>query len=135
MQQGGLATQLAQSIQGGSPMNIATPGSPTAMPGLQAPSPTPMPDRSPATNFTPNQMQQPVPQGMPQPQQAQQPMITLPVQDASPEQPGTQIPVSESELLIKALDSRLKSLSKIHMIHAQSQAGIQPEHTIQTASA
>lgn len=122
--QGGLQTQLAQSMQGGSPMNIATPGSPTAMPGLQAPAPTPMPDRSPMSMMHKPALQQAVQQSQ-MPQQAD---MTIPgLQDQNPQQPGVQVPTSEAELIIKALDSRMKSISKIHEAVANNLYPAPPE--------
>lgn len=124
--QGGLATQLAQSMQSGqSPMNISTPGGPMQQQGLQAPSPTPMPDKSPMTMINPPQGMQ-VPTNPQSPAQATGQDVTLPIQDANPQQAGVQIPASESELILKALDHRLKTLSKIHSMAATS-AFPQPE--------
>ena len=63
-------------------------------------------------------MQQQPPQGMPQ--QGQEQMVTLPTEDRDQQSPGVQVPTSEAELIIKALDGRMKSLSKIHGMAAQA---------------
>lgn len=119
-----LMSQLSNSMaQGGSPMNVQTPGSPQFDPSLQMPSPTPMPDQSISSQFSPSQMQQQPPQGMgQQPQQ----MATLPIQDGDQQTPGVQVPASEAELIIKALGKRMQSLSKIHEMAAGT-AFPQPE--------
>lgn len=107
----GLQAQLAQGMASGSPMNIATPGSPTFQQGLTAPS-IPMPDKSPATNFTPHQMSPAMQAPMPQQGQPQQ-MMTLPIEDANAQAPGVQVPESEASLILKSLDHRLENISKV----------------------
>ncbi len=77
-----------------------------------------MPDQSIASQFTPSQMQQQPPQGMPQADGQQ--MTTLPIQDGDQQAPGVQVPTSEASLIIEALDGRMKSLSKIHTMAAQA---------------
>lgn len=114
-----LMSQLSQSMQQGqSPMSVALPGSPTAMQGMSA-TPSPMPDKSPMSQIHPPQGMQ-VPVNPQAPAQATGQDVTLPVQDTDPNQPGVQIPASESELILKALDHRLKTLSKIHSMAATS---------------
>lgn len=107
-----LQTQLAQGMMGNSPMNIQSPSAPTYQPGLTTPLPPPMPDKSPASNFTPTQMQQQPPQGMPQD------MVTLPIQDGDQQTPGVQVPETEAELILKALTHRQKSISKVQEMAA-----------------
>lgn len=107
-----LQTQLSQSMLSGSPMNTMTPSAPYYDPSLQSPQPVPTPDKSPATNFTPTQMQ---PQNQaPLPQE----MTTLPIQDGDQGQPGVQVPKSEAELIINALTHRQKSISKVQEMAA-----------------
>lgn len=110
--------------QGNSPLNQVQQGSPNFDPSLQTPPNAPMPQKSPVSMMRlsnaanqrgvdlsqhPQMMgaQAPAPAAQPQ-----QPQMTLPVQDQNPEQSGTQVPLSEAELILKAMDSRLKHLSK-----------------------
>lgn len=120
-----LQNALAQGMQSGSPMNAQTPSAPGFDPGTQPPAQPPMPNQSPMSQIRPMPGQ--VAGGQPQ---GQGQMMTLPVNDSDPNTPGVQIPASESELLIKALNDRLKSLSKIHTMAAQA-AYPQPQQEAQ----
>ncbi len=109
-----LQAQMATGmLQGGSPLNVATQGSPTYDPSLQPTSPIPSPNQSIAGQFSPSQMQQSAQQ---QPQQGVQDpnLVTIPTQDSDPQTPGTQVPFNEVEGIIGALNDRLKAISSIH---------------------
>ncbi len=123
VQTGGLATQLANSMQmGNSPLNVQTPGSPNYNPSLVTQQPTPMPQGSPASDFTPTQMQQ----GQPMQPQTQEPQLTLPVEDSNPQAQGTQVSVSEAEKIIAALEGRLKNIGSVEKMTAQAALPQQP---------
>ncbi len=126
-----LGNQYAASVQGGgSPLNIMTPGSAGFQPQLQTPQAPNMPSKSPMSQINPpspmlDQNGQPVGHPLinpppPLPPHPVQNQVTLPIQDSDPNQPGIQIPATESELILKALDHRLKALSKIHLSAAQA---------------
>lgn len=116
-----LMSQLTQSMaQGGSPMNVQTPGSPMYQPSLTPQTPSPMPDKSPTTAMHLGALHRYFEKNnIPKPSQLQSGniapagQVTLPpVQDVNPNQSGTQIPTSEAELIIKALSKRLEHHSK-----------------------
>lgn len=116
-----LMSQLTNSMAtGGSPLNIQSPGSPMAQPGLSPPQPSPMPNktfhleaalkRRGMTMPASIQGGAPPPPPMPQdPSQAQ----GQPPQVAQPAPAEPTAPLSEVELIIKALSHHLDHKGKM----------------------
>lgn len=107
-----LIGQAARSmnIPGNPAMNQVSATAPTAQPGMMPPAPTPMPDKSPASEIKKTPLHGAFERrGMPVPGQLQSPPST-PLAD--PSQQGANMPVSEAELILKALSSRLGMIGK-----------------------
>lgn len=111
--------QLSQQMAQGVPtLDQNTAGSPNFDPSLQPPMPGAMPQGSPMTAMDSALHRAHQRRGMPIPAQmsqasGQQGDVTLPIEDNNPQQPGVQVSPTEAELILKAMDSRLKHHSKI----------------------
>lgn len=112
----GLLGQLNQSMQQGVPALGQVSGtSPNFDASLQPQPPTAMPQKSPATMMHLHgaaQRRGIDPASVQQLQPDASGNVTLPVQDSNTQQPGVQVPVSEAELILKALSSRLGMIGK-----------------------
>ena len=118
----GLLGQLNQSMSQGTPaLGQVTGQSPNFQPQLQPPAPSPMPDKSPASMIPKTALHRAFERrGKQIPPQLQNlgvgsnmPPSAAPQATGSTQPPqGVNVPVSEAELIIKALTSRLKTVGE-----------------------
>jgi hypothetical protein len=112
--------QLNQSMQAGTPaIDQVSGSSPNFDPNLQPMGPSPMPEKSVGTMMHLHgalKRRGIDPASLPQLSQNASGMVTMPNAaegDHNPAQPGVQVPVTEAELIIKALTTRLGHHSKL----------------------
>lgn len=103
---GALSQSMAQGLS--APMQTS-PQSVSFQPGLQAPQNPPMPDKTPMA-MSPHLKAALARRGMPMPGALPAPVSPQGMPQQGMQQP--QMPQSESDLIIKALDSRLKHITK-----------------------